>query len=456
MPDFRIYPATATLSTTGSANMIGSGSTTNPTIFSVNGNNGRLLEVTDDLSDSIFSANTIAGLPVIEAFANNCVVLGQYSGHQLRVTCTSIAGGKCATASGAYSIVAGGKSNTASSTYTTVAGGCSNLASANLATVGGGVCNRATAGWTTIAGGFFNQASGSVSAVGGGESNYAGDSWATVAGGISNYAYNGESAFVGGGRVNCARNVYATITGGNGNDVQIGFGFIGGGFFNLNCGCVSTIAGGQQNQISATGGRGFIGGGLCNSVSAAYGAVLGGRANTASGAYSTTSGGYLNCATGIASGILGGYNNKTPGNYSSAAGCGITASSACYFYANNICNVSGGTSDCRMKHSICPITYNLDQITKLKPTSFVFNGDCSNFRRYGFIAQEVCQVIPDIITHHPIDKIDSKGNVGGNVVGDPVLQFEKDAVFASYVNAFKELKGRLELVEAILKNNNLM
>ena len=441
MADIKILPAISYISVTGSAVMQGSGSATTASIFTVTGNNGALLNVTDDLSTSIFSANTISGLPVIEAFSNYCTVLGQYSGHQLRVTCTSIAGGKCATASGAYSIVAGGKSNTASSTYTTVAGGCSNLASANLATVGGGVCNRATAGWTTIAGGFFNQALGSVSAVGGGENNYAGASWATVAGGVLNYAYNGESAFVGGGRVNCARNVYATIAGGNGNDVQIGFGFIGGGFFNLNCGCVATIAGGQQNQISATGNRGFIGGGFSNSVSNSYGTVAGGRLNTASGPYSS---------------VLGGLSNTTSGAFSSAAGCGITASSACYFYANNICNVSGGTSDCRMKHSICPITYNLDQIAKLKPTSFVFNGDCSNFRRYGFIAQEVCQVIPDIITHHPIDKIDSKGNVGGNVAGDPVLQFEKDAVFASYVNAFKELKGRLEAVEAILKNNNLM
>ena len=42
------------------------------------------------------------------------------------------------------------------------------------------------------------------------------------------------------------------------------------------------------------------------------------------------------------------------------------------------------------------------------------------------------------------------------VDGEPILQFEKDAVYASYVNAFKELKGRLEVVEAILKNNNLM
>lgn len=87
MADFRIIPASGTLSVTGSATMIGSGSTSNTSIFSVNGNNGRLFEVTDDLSTSIFSANTIAGLPVIEAFADNSVGLGKYgvSGSTVRI-----------------------------------------------------------------------------------------------------------------------------------------------------------------------------------------------------------------------------------------------------------------------------------------------------------------------------------------------------------------------------------
>jgi hypothetical protein len=191
-----------------------------------------------------------------------------------------------------------------------------------------------------------------------------------------------------------------------------------------------------------------------NTANTNFTTISGGYGNGATGVYSTIGGGQSNVASACYSSVLGGISNNVSGAYSSAVGCGIAATSACYFYANNICNVSGGTSDCRMKHSLCPITYNLDQITKLKPTSFVFNGDCSNFRRSGFIAQEVCQVIPDIITHHPIDKIDSKGKVGGDVIGDPILQFEKDAVFASYVNAFKELKDRLEIVENKLKQIN--
>ena len=47
--------------------------------FYVDGVNGRLFSVTDDLSDSLFSVNTIAGLPVIEAFADNTVNIGPFT-----------------------------------------------------------------------------------------------------------------------------------------------------------------------------------------------------------------------------------------------------------------------------------------------------------------------------------------------------------------------------------------
>ena len=53
----------------------GSGST----IFNIDGTQGRLFTVNDEMSGSIFSANTIAGLPVIEAFSDSRVTLGPYS-----------------------------------------------------------------------------------------------------------------------------------------------------------------------------------------------------------------------------------------------------------------------------------------------------------------------------------------------------------------------------------------
>jgi hypothetical protein len=65
------------LEQTGSQNFTieGSGSS----LFNVDGTQGRLFSITDEMSGSIFSANTIAGLPVIEAFSDNQVKLGPFT-----------------------------------------------------------------------------------------------------------------------------------------------------------------------------------------------------------------------------------------------------------------------------------------------------------------------------------------------------------------------------------------
>jgi hypothetical protein len=57
----------------GSTNISTSGST----IFSVDGASGRLLQIDDSVSGSLFSVNTSAGLPIIEAFSDNTVRIGQ-------------------------------------------------------------------------------------------------------------------------------------------------------------------------------------------------------------------------------------------------------------------------------------------------------------------------------------------------------------------------------------------
>jgi len=92
MPDIRIVPNSAGMAFTSSLNytetitqtasgslvLYGSGSLGRTEIFAVDGANGRLFEVTDDFSNSLFSVNTIAGVPVMEAFATNQVIMGSY------------------------------------------------------------------------------------------------------------------------------------------------------------------------------------------------------------------------------------------------------------------------------------------------------------------------------------------------------------------------------------------
>ena len=76
---------TSRLQVSGSSNTVnvkGSGSA----LFSVDGTVGRLFQVDDSLSGSLFSVNTAAGLPVIEAFSDNTVRIGQFGQRALFVS----------------------------------------------------------------------------------------------------------------------------------------------------------------------------------------------------------------------------------------------------------------------------------------------------------------------------------------------------------------------------------
>lgn len=77
------------LQVSGSSNVMnvrGSGSAATSSIFTVDGAAGRLFSVNDSLSGSLFSVNTIAGLPVMEAFSDNTVRIGQYGQRALFVS----------------------------------------------------------------------------------------------------------------------------------------------------------------------------------------------------------------------------------------------------------------------------------------------------------------------------------------------------------------------------------
>ncbi len=71
--------------------IVGSGNTTSPSIFTVQGSSGELFSVSDSLVGSLFSVNDISGLPVIEAFSNNTILMGSYLAPSLNTTTRVIA-----------------------------------------------------------------------------------------------------------------------------------------------------------------------------------------------------------------------------------------------------------------------------------------------------------------------------------------------------------------------------
>ena len=70
--------------TTDVVKIYGSGTTT--PILTVQGSSGELFSVTDSLIGSLFSVNDISGLPVLEAFSDNTILMGSFLSPSLNTT----------------------------------------------------------------------------------------------------------------------------------------------------------------------------------------------------------------------------------------------------------------------------------------------------------------------------------------------------------------------------------
>jgi len=102
----------------GSVNIDTSISESSP--LTVDGTSGRLFTVTDQMSGSIFSANLISGLPVIEAFSDNKVNIGPFSSPIQIDSSGNISGSSSSTGSFGSLVVGRGSTD---STYASSTGG---------------------------------------------------------------------------------------------------------------------------------------------------------------------------------------------------------------------------------------------------------------------------------------------------------------------------------------------
>ena len=64
--------------------VIGSGDT--EPLFTVQGSSGELFSITDDLTGSLFAVNDISGLPILEVFDDDTVLMGNYQAPSLNTT----------------------------------------------------------------------------------------------------------------------------------------------------------------------------------------------------------------------------------------------------------------------------------------------------------------------------------------------------------------------------------
>lgn len=109
-------------------------------------------------------------------------------------------------------------------------------------------------------------------------------------------------------------------------------------------------------------------------------------------------------------------------------------------YSNGGYLTNTNPSDYRLKNTIKPLTYGLNEILKLNPKTFYYNDDITKARlKYGFIAQEVKEIMPELAR-----KLEGSSDY---------LGLETEGIFVTLVNAVKELKAELD---SIKNNQNII
>lgn len=101
--------ASVDVKVTGSIEAYKSGSTGDDVVMAIDGAQGRLFEVTDQLSGSLFSVNDISGIPIFEVFSDDTVNIGTFNNEAIVVS------GDTCTASGSFTGILRAEDGAASS-----------------------------------------------------------------------------------------------------------------------------------------------------------------------------------------------------------------------------------------------------------------------------------------------------------------------------------------------------
>jgi hypothetical protein len=111
-------------------------------------------------------------------------------------------------------------------------------------------------------------------------------------------------------------------------------------------------------------------------------------------------------------------------------------------YSNSGTLTNTDPSDSTIKNTINPHKYGLAEILKLEPKSFYYNSDSTKSSlKYGFIAQEVEKIMPDMV--RKIDPKDENSKLG----------LESQGIYVTMVKAIQEQQA---IIEALLKRIELL
>jgi hypothetical protein len=271
----------------------------------------------------------------------------------------------------------------------------------------------------------------------------------------------------------------STIMGGSTHRiVNNGFSAVLGGSINIISASTltigyNTIVGGVSNRMYGSQHSTMLGGYNNRLYDQNYSGTFAGYENQISGGtygYNTVLGGYINSISGSSfSSIIGGRDNKIINIERSVVigGSGITATISDTVYVPDLVidgltstdpiatNSSGkivaGTSDARLKQNINGLSNSLDIVKNLRGVSFEYTpeSEMGGGIRYGFIAQEVQQHVPDIVRNR--------------AKGDGMLSLNYNEIVPILVEAVKELSSgittsnntHLETQTILAEDNNV-
>jgi hypothetical protein len=359
-----------------------------------------------------------------------------------------------------YGTVGGGSGNTAGSAASTVAGGDRNTASGGLSVVGGGAQNTASGTYGTVAGGQLNIADGYLSTVGGGLANYATGYAATVPGGNNNSATVSYTLAAGRraysadvGTFVWADSTDASFPSTDANQFLIRAN--GGVGINTNAPVNNSLQ--VAKDFSSTGGYGQIEATGATNLTKRLTLGFDTTNNLGWIQASTTGVGYndlaLNPNGGSQANVMIGTTTDS-GDKLTVLGdirVGTEGTNGCIKRFDGTQLTGACLSDARLKQNVTAFPNVLDKVTQLRPVyynwraaefpAYHFDGSTQS---YGIIAQEVEQVLPELVG------TDEQGYKTVNYSEIPLLlvqalkdlRAEKDGQIAAQQKEIEDLKAR--------------
>jgi hypothetical protein len=108
-------------------------------------------------------------------------------------------------------------------------------------------------------------------------------------------------------------------------------------------------------------------------------------------------------------------------------------------YSSSGTLTNSSPSDERLKEDITDFKYGLSEILQLRPVSYNWKNDKINQgKQFGFIAQEVKEIMPELISE--FTTTDNEEEVVR-------LGLDKEGIYAALINAIKELKAEIEILK---------